>query len=395
MDNELDKLEAESLEEYLWRLGTMKKTGQIDITWDEIRDLCNDAFNCKYTESYYRKKFKRLVAAFQPPAASALFDTELNTSAKNSIREIEKQKILLRDERNQYRKTVREDARRDSFYGELAAAIKAYDKPLPLPAVKDPASDKALYIMLSDLHYGLRFDNIFNKYNEEIAAQRLMNYAHEIIRIGRETKIRCLFLTIMGDLISGNIHPLIKVENQSDVVQQVMGVSELIAGFIKDLADHFDVVNINDVSGNHSRLEPNSNDAARGERLDLLVSWYCKQKLINYNNIFFYDTEEKTMATFNIFGKRYVAVHGDFDRDLKVSAQKLSEVLDEKIDYMLAGHKHVPNLTFGNTTVITNGAIVSGGDEYTVKKRLFGPAYQLVLKISSNGVDAVYPVKLS
>lgn len=180
-----------------------------------------------------------------------------------------------------------------------------------------------------------------------------------------------------------------------DVISQVVGVSELVSAFLHVLAEHFAHVTVVDVSGNHSRIEQNAEHALRAERLDALIPWYCKAKLEKVKNVSFCSNQiDPTIAAIDLFGKTYVAVHGDFDPDLKTSAQRISHMLGRKVDYFLAGHMHVADMRIEDVGYFRNGAVVSGGDEYTVKKRLFGPAVQVCLLVSPSGVDAVYPVRL-
>ena len=86
--------------------------------------------------------------------------------------------------------------------------------------------------MLSDIHYGIAFDSYSGKYNSAIARERVMNYADEIIRIGHINKVSNCFVSLMGDLISGVIHTTIRVENRENLIEQVVGVSELVADFL-------------------------------------------------------------------------------------------------------------------------------------------------------------------
>ena len=395
MDKDFERIGSESLEEYLWRVGTLKKRNEIDATWDTIADKCNEVFGVSFTESYFRKKFKRLVAAFQPPADSALYDTALNESAKISIREIEKRKMLLNDEKNSYRRLIRDEARRERFYDDMLNAIKKYE-PVKVEYVErdNTGNRNVIYALLSDIHYGMEFNNVFGAYNAEIAANRLHRYANCIKALAEETKSDTCYLSLLGDLISGNIHPLLKAENSMDVTEQVVGVSNLICEFIRCIASSFKHVYVNSVSGNHSRIESNKDNAPRAERLDKLIPFYCKAALSNQENVEFQEEPEDSMSIFNIFGQNYLAVHGDFDISLVDSARNLSEVLGTKIDCVVAGHLHVPKMSFETIPYIQNGALLSGGDEYTVKKRLFARPYQVAMKVSILGVEAVYPIRL-
>lgn len=257
------------------------------------------------------------------------------------------------------------------------------------------SSPRALYAMLSDIHFGLTFSSFYNQYSPEIAQRRVMAYAQRLCEIGDQHGVNTICVALLGDLVSGNIHLPIRLENRGNAISQVVGVSELIAAFLHHLAKHFAEVIVVDVSGNHSRLDQNPDNALRAERLDALIPWYCKAKLEKVENVKFSQSEiDPTISALEIYGKTYVAVHGDFDQDMKASALRISQLIGRKVDYFLAGHMHVADMRIEDVGYIRNGAVVTGGDEYTTKKRLFGPAVQVALLLSDQGVEAVCPVRL-
>lgn len=393
MIKDLKRQEAETLEDYLWRLGTLKIDKEIENTWSELAGMMNEAFSLHYDESVYRKKYKKLQKAFETVEDEQ--DDSFSEMTQQSIAEMNRQRVRIRDERAAYSRQLMLDARFDSLLDELKNEICKV-KPIQIkPVTKNNHEPQAIYALLSDVHYGMCFDGFYGQYNPEIAKQRVMNYAAEIIDIGERNGIDHCYVSLMGDLISGSIHSTIKTENRDHVIAQIIGVSELIATFLHELCKHFTCVHVNNVSGNHSRLEQNPKHALRAERLDALIPWYCQAKLECISNIEFQSNSyDSTLATFDILGKTYVSVHGDLDDDMKQSSVRLSEMLGKQIDYMLLGHTHVAGCRFEKVGYIKNGAVLSGGDDYTVKKRLFGPAYQVCLICSQNGVDAMFPIRL-
>lgn len=233
-----------------------------------------------------------------------------------------------------------------------------------------PGVGKAVYAMVSDIHYGIAFSSYAGQYDSDVATKRLMEYANQIIRIGKNAGAKDCYVSLMGDLISGVIHTTIRIENRENLIEQVVGVSELIAAFLHRLSTHFENVVVNSVDGNHSRIDFSADDALRAEKLDALIPWYCKAKLYNIQNVHFQDNAlDSSIGMFSIMGKTYISVHGDMDADLKASVQRIEPMIGRKIDYMLAGHMHVAELRIENTGFIRNGSVCGSGDEYTVKKR--------------------------
>lgn len=390
----LSRLDNETLEQCLWRLGSLKKSGKSEITWNHITDFLNDEFDLLHGESAYRKKFKRLAKAAAVRELEAIYSGDYAETTKHQLRELEKQRIRISEERSEYRKGLRAEAQADAILDELKSVITQVE-PFDAPMIENANMRTAIYAMLSDVHFGLSFNSYYNKYSPEIAAERVMKYAAHLCSLGEQHGVTTIYVSILGDIVSGIIHQSIRIANRGNMIEQVVGASELISCFLEQLSKHFTQVIVTDVAGNHSRLEMNAENALRGERLDMLIPWYCRAKLEKVENITFIENEfDPTISVLTIFGKTYVAVHGDFDPDLKTSALRIANLIGKKIDYFLAAHMHVPEMRMEDTTYIRNGAVVSGGDEYTSKKRLFGPAAQVCLLISPNGVEAIYPIRL-
>ena len=383
--------ENESMEEALYRLATLKKRGEIEATWDDIASLLNEKYNQHYCESRYRKRYNKL-RQFEPADPPLMYDTTLDQVMQDKIEEIEKQRIRFRVDQARKRKDLRGDALIDEVLECLVSQIPTV-KPVARNNKPDRDSQKkAVYCLLSDIHYGLEFDSYNGKYSPEIAEQRVMAYADKVVEIGKG--IDTCYVSLLGDFVSGIIHSAIRIENAENVVEQIVHVSNLIANFLYVLTLNFDHVIVNSVSGNHSRLDQ-KDDALRKERLDDLIPWYAKARLKDCDNIEFIDNIiDNSIASFFIFNKLYVAVHGDFDKKPAESARRISDLINDRIDYFLSGHMHIAEARFDNTGFIRNGAVVSGGDDYTTKKRLFGPAMQLCLICDEDGVEAMYPVRL-
>lgn len=391
----LTRLDGETLEKCLYRLGCLKRNGNQEITWNHITDFLNSEFDLIHGESAYRKRFKRLCKAIAVKELEALYNGDYTVATKSQIRELEKQRLRVQQEKTAYRKQLRQEADWDAMLEEMKNLIQTIDAPDPVEHVESLQNEKAVFAMLSDVHFGLSFQSYYNQYNPEIAQLRVMQYVSRIAEIGRQSKADTVYVALLGDLISGSIHPTIRTENRVNVISQVIGVSELLSAAIAYLSAHFKHVHVANVAGNHSRLDANLENSLRTERMDMLIPWYCKAKLSNIDNVHFTDNSvDPTIAIFEIFNKVYVAVHGDFDNDLKQSALRISQLIGKKIDYFLAGHMHVAEMRIEDVGYIRNGAVVSGGDEYTSKKRLFGPAMQVCMVVSSNGVESIHPVGL-
>ena len=102
MDDILKVLPNETEDECLFRIGEAKRDGLLDLNWTEIADFFNKSFRedeTEYrTESSYRKKFKNYIDAKYMLVKSGFAESQYS-DLDEKIRELEKAKIKLRDER--------------------------------------------------------------------------------------------------------------------------------------------------------------------------------------------------------------------------------------------------------------------------------------------------------
>lgn len=392
MEDIFKKNEAQSTEQYIWRICSYKDSGYTAKTWGQIAAIINEQVSGErkpLDESTYRKRFKRYKLESRRETIAQI--------PNGIIVDAQKEKIRQLDIRSSYLRALRRDARKDELLQIFEKTIQRLQPINDTRIEADIQQQKMMYVMLSDIHYGLSFTSGYSDYNSKIAISRTMHYADKIISVAQQNDIKdWCHVSLMGDLISGGIHQSIRIENQQDVVEQIVGVSQLVSAFIEKLACYFNKVTVTSVSGNHSRIQFDLGNSLRKERLDCLIPWYCKTKLSQYRNVIFEENEyDSTVSVTDVFGNTVVSVHGDLDPNLKTSAARLSDFIGKRIDFLLAGHLHVSQLRYQDTVYIRNGAVVTGGDEYTTKKRLFAPATQTCLILSSDGLEALYPIRLS
>lgn len=383
--NELELREGEQEMDYLLRLGSLKENGTVKVTWYDLARLLNAAFRSDQhneTESCWRKRYKRLIRHDEPKPDPS-FPIRITSP------------IIQRDEAARERREERSATRHEDLIDRLLEATKAAEPIQHEPSFSfDDNEENAIIAMVSDIHYGLEFKSPSGEYNAEIAVKRIMDYADRLVELGHENNISVIYIALMGDMISGIIKNTIRIENRENLVEQIVGVSELITAFILQISRYFDEVFVISVNGNHSRIDQNADASLRDERLDTLVPWYCRGRLALIPNVKFDKPLDPTIAVLSLYGKKYVLVHGDMDPKLSTSVQRLESLLGYHIDYLLAGHLHVPYMSLENTGYIRNGCVCGSGDDYTVKKRLFSPASQVALIVGENGVKSIYPYVL-
>lgn len=310
--------------------------------------------------------------------------------------ELQKERQKFFDQRNALNKILRERSRQEELNEIITSAVTdgslqplEYEEPLVSYSGRD------LLVSLNDIHYGAVVDNYWQKYDSDICRQMIGKYLERVIQIGKETGAENCIIWCNGDEISGNIHYSIAVSNKENVIQQIVGVSELIAGFIAELSRRFNSVRFVSIPGNHSRLNPNKDLALNGERLDDLVEWYLKARLQNFENVEIGagTRVDPTIYMIDIRGNTYVGVHGDFDCSDK-NVQALQTMVGRPVYAVLSGHLHHNKIDSvqGIKTVMAGSFL--GMDEYCVSKRIFGAPEQLVCVVTENGIECSYDVPL-
>lgn len=381
--------ENESIKEYKIRLCRNKVA--YGLTFDRIAELVNKETGESKSEGFFRRWWNGYDEGYQDGTKKGIKNDEILKTYEEQRIAIEKEKVKFCDYRSAYRKVVREDARKDillDIISDKLSSVKPYE---PASSIIFD-SDNDLLVGLNDLHFGANINNYWNEYNSDIAKQRLEEYIAHIFKIAKTHKSENCYVCGNGDFISGNIHPTIQIANKENVVEQIIGVSELVSWFLAELSSHFKNVYFSAVPGNHSRLSTKDN-SPKDERLDDLIPWYVKARLQNISNIIVLDnTIDSTLNLMNIRGLNYVNVHGDYDGHNNI--QKLIEMLDVPVYCIHFGHKHHNSLDYiQKYKVIMSGSLM-GVDDYCIQNRIYGRAQQLVCVCDNTGIVCTYDVDL-
>ena len=195
-----------------------------------------------------------------------------------------------------------------------------------------------------------------------------------------------------GDLISGNIHAEIKRNNNLNIIEQIITVSEYITNFLVKLSSLFEKVSFLSVSGNHSRIEKYK-DSIKEERLDDIVEWYLKARLSNFNIQFDdYINADATIKIFNVYNKSYILVHGEFDNnDNGLILQKFA---NKPITAIFSGHYHHNEIVTKNEIKFIMSGSFIGTDNFTIQKRIFSRPEQLITIVNKDGIYCYYDISL-
>lgn len=366
---------------------------------EDYSELSSYIYGKEYSTDVARRMMygsKRTLELIDDSAEQSITSDDILSELDEKKIELQKEKQKFFDQRAALNKLIRERARQEELNEILMTAVMSGELPRLnyTPSHIEP-SDNDLLVSLNDIHYGAEVSNYWNRYNSDICKDMMRKYLDRIIEIGHLHNSENCIVWENGDAISGNIHYSIAVTNKENVIQQVIGVSELIAEFLAELSNHFATVQFISVPGNHSRMDVKDR-ALKDERLDDLVEWYLAARLQNFDNIAIGVGEkvDSTMYLIDIRGKTYCGVHGDYDGSA-AKVQTLQTMARRPLYAILSGHLHhcKTDEVQGIKTVMAGSFL--GMDDYCVSKRIYGRPEQMVCICDGSGIRCSYNIDLS
>jgi len=312
------------------------------------------------------------------------------------IQEVKKEKQKLSDERVEYNRQIRQEARKESYVDMVKRIICENVEPITFSScscsfINNHESD--LLCHLTDIHAGIDIVNWKNVFNETILKTRIEKYIDKIIDVGSRHGAHNSYIVI-GEIVSGLIHNNLRLQNNMDLMEQFKYVSELISAMLEELSHYFENIYVYTTPGNHSRISPKKDDALDGENMDLLLPFYIKARLQNISNIHICNNEyDPEIAIFDIRGNIIMASHGHKDSPSSV-VQNFTLMFGKKPDIVLLGHRHLNGLTTVYDTKVIESGCVSGTDQYAVSIRKVNRPEQTISVINKNGLECIYDVQL-
>ena len=373
-----------------------KEMPYASMTWNEIVDDL---------EIEYHPDNLRKGAYFVKKYYDYLQNEKINNMSSDEIEkinekiiELEKTKVKISDLNSMLKKQIREQSRYESMLECARDIAKDFNQSKPLlsnpPIIKN--GDKEGLLLLSDWHIGLECENHWNKFNTEIAKERLSFLKQRVIDVCIDNKVKKINVCCIGDLISGIIHNNLRLENRENVVQQSIIVAEMISELLTSLSTLFEV-DFYYVVGNHERISQNKNDSLDKENFGYFILEMIKYRCLNVNGLTIHkNMVDDEIITFDILGETIVATHGNNFGNLNTYIPKLTSMLNYVPDYVCVGHLH-QNIekTHGKTELIVNPSF-SGVDSYAKNYGLVGKVGQKLIIFSKEyGKECTYNIDIT
>lgn len=369
-----------------------KVFGLTDLDWSEI--CVKHDLDC-HSDTLRKAGYGIKMAA----EAGVLNFTSVDMENYNEIFKAKKQ---FYDQRREYNKLLAADARAEHLVEELVAAANRAAEAKPLPRL--PVFDELIVreanegvLILSDWHYGLTTDNIWNKYNIDIADRRIAKMRDVVIEKIRSNSVNELHIILLGDFVSGAIHNSCRVKASEDVVDQLMHVCERIAELISEISSYVRMTTVYSTWGNHARLIANIKDSVHTDNLERLIPFWLGERFKDRGDIVIDCSNRYELLSIRPCGIHVGASHGDLDygKDaLPTAVAMYRRAFNCDMKYFITAHMHHLHSKEELDVEHIGVGSLCGTEDYAKDKRKFSKPSQTFLVFNEDGLDSIHNINL-
>lgn len=323
-----------------------------DMDWDEIvakynlplsRDCVRKAssarpFGFVFVEEYMKSAGKNTKSDNVKNGYLAMLRQE-----KEEVK-IERQK--LSDEKLEYNRWLREQARDDLIFEKINAAIKGLPPiDIPEPIAKNENSKTGI-LCFGDTHYGTEFEikgldgEVINRYNPDVFEQRMWDLFWQVVtKVVEKEELDTIKVYDLGDEIDGILRCSQLMKLRYGVVEQAIRYAEFICRWLGLLTNYVNV-EYQMVGGNHSELRMISQPKGtfKDDNMAEVVREYIAIRMEGNEN-FTMTKNESGLIFDTIQGYNVLGIHGEV-RNMTKALQDFSNVYNKKIDVLIGGHNH-------------------------------------------------------
>ena len=318
-------------------------------------------------------------------------------ATKSELDMLYKARRQLADQRREYNKQLVADARAEVLGEVMLRSVREMNESYPLlpkSIVSDMGTQEAV-VFISDVHYGMVTDNIWNQYNTQICKERLGRLTDETIQICKYHHVKKLHVVLLGDMIAGALHVSVRVASEETAIEQLMHVSELLAQMVNEMSDAVPEVVVHSTYGNHARVVANKKESIHSDNMERVIPWWLRERLSRNPRVIVAESAYYEFIRVNVMGHNLAATHGDLDniRDLGTMLDGIfGRVYGEKIDYAIMGDKHHRE-SFEKQGIDTYlvGSLC-GTEEHANTHRLYSHPSQTVMVFDEHGLKCQYPI---
>jgi len=341
---------------------------------EDYEDLYKRLFGIEVSSTEARKRLRGLEVYLENKSKGFALDEDPEDVEKlfKELSKVNKQKQRYMDQIRIMRKERRFENRIENvvsgFLEEVESRIERFIPSKTVPKII-PKTDKVEVIQLSDIHFGEVVDLDTNKYNFEVAEDRLDRLFSESINRCKTQGINKICVLTTGDLFNLDTHLDKMLTNEAPRAESLQRGFNIICKMLDRLLSEGLEVSIAGILGNESRLfgleKMSTINSLALDNFDYLLFVLLKTRYDK--NIKFLNNCDKLEDMVNINGKNIILVHGN---NLKHNRLE-DEVLKLKLkwfkntgimaDYICLGHIHSTLITH----IFARSASLVGGNGYS------------------------------
>ena len=335
------RYDGETEEQLLYRIGKIKD--ELGYSWQEIANIMNELLDYDYSESKYRKAFKKMLNSNEIYTFEEKSDYDEEFEKLNNLKQdIKSERIKLQTLNLERNRLNREDARQELFYEQIGQYIKSKNVEKFKP-IYEPKNKNMKYLLgIADIHANAKWKTNTNEYSMDIVSQRFMKLLVEIIQFIKEKELDELNIVLLGDLIDGCLRMSNLQTMDSTVAKSVADISDMLIGFLETLVERTHIhINLFDVVySNHSMPRFLQNYDIR-EDLGYTINRYIRTGLRNNQNIDIYSPLDGDICLdFKIWDFNVIGFHGHTEKNQSEAIKNFTMERRKLYDYAVNGHLH-------------------------------------------------------
>lgn len=349
---------------------------EIDLDWSEIAEKYNLNWNGdslrkgnislvggSFVKQYYEEKMAKGCSADEDAYLAKLDEKK---------RELERARVKLNSDKVEYNKWLREDVRNEMIVEKITDAISKLE-PLEYPTPLHYGNGNREYLLcFGDLHYGSDFDlkdlfgDTINRYSPEICEARMNELLAQTIDIIEKENIGVLNVFNLADDVDGMLRVSQLTKLRFGVVEQTIGVANLIANWLNELSKHV-VVKYYQTLGNHDQLRElgmPKNTFVEDNMMKIILE-FIKARTEGNENIKIMENPTSycyvQLCCYNILG-----IHGEV-KSMNKAIDSFSNMYQVPIDVLIGAHLHHDKReTVGYNREVLNIPSIIGVDDYSL-----------------------------
>lgn len=269
----------------------------------------------------------------------------------------------------------------------------------PFSPVENPDGTR-MVALVTDWHIGADVNVEGNRYNLEIAKERIGKYVRKVIELGRRNNVKNLDVVYMGDMIEGAfMREGQPYEIEFPTSDQMAIGGELVIDMLIELSDVFEV-EYRGFSGNHDRInQQNKKGNITGDSAMVVVNKFVEMfvKASKKEHLTYTKTHHSHAKLLDVNGVNMKLVHGDHEK--KEDKGKIKDhSFNDGINYDIIAYGHFHHfllLEVGINKFELRVGSTKGSDDYSETLGLGSAPSQAVILVGKDGDIEIQRVGLS